>query len=182
MEPEIKRILFASDLSASARHAFGYALNMALRHEAGIVIVHVVERLAPGTEERVAAAFGRVLYDELKDRKRASARDVLINKKVEAGKTRDASARTTGEDRPVDPIASTLVEDIAIVEGETADQILALARRKSCDMIVLGSRHRGRLAQTFAGSTTRKVLRETRTPVLVVPFKAAPSPAGESTV
>jgi nucleotide-binding universal stress UspA family protein len=144
---------------------------MALHHGAVILIVHVVEELAPGTEERVAAAFGQALYAELKGRKRASARDVLIDKKVEAVRARDALARMCRENQPLDPVESALVEDITIVEGEAAAQILSLARKKACDLIVLGSRHRGRLAQTFAGSAVRKVLRDAPTPVLVVPLK-----------
>jgi nucleotide-binding universal stress UspA family protein len=173
MEREIKRILFASDLSKGARHAFDHALSLAIRHGAPILILHVVETLAPGTEERVAESFGRDLYAELKSRKNRTARDILIDKKVDAVRARDTLTRICQEANPSGPYQSAVVEDILIAEGHVVDEILLTARQKACDLIVMGMRRRGRLANAFTGSTIRNVLRQTDKPVLVVP----PTPA-----
>jgi len=43
MIPEIKKILYATDLSKNSSYAFLYAADMAKRHNARIVIVHSVE-------------------------------------------------------------------------------------------------------------------------------------------
>lgn len=171
MKPEIKRILFASDLSEEARYAFDYALSTAIRHGALILILHVVETLAPGTEERVAASFGKELYAELKNRKNRTARDILIDKKVEAVRARDALTRIYQEASTPGPDQPAIVEEILILEGHTAEEILNVARQKACDLIVMGMRRRGRLANALAGSTVRNVLRRTDKPVLVVPPK-----------
>jgi len=42
MLPEIRKILYATDLSENARHAFGYAVSLANRYGAGITIMHVL--------------------------------------------------------------------------------------------------------------------------------------------
>ncbi len=47
MIPEIKKILFATDLSKHSAYAFFYAIHMAKRDEAKIVIMHAVEPIAP---------------------------------------------------------------------------------------------------------------------------------------
>ena len=43
MIPQIKKILYATDLSKNSSYAFFYATDMARRHEAKIVILHAVE-------------------------------------------------------------------------------------------------------------------------------------------
>ena len=43
MIPEIKKILYATDLSKNSSYAFLYAADMAKRHNARIVILHSVE-------------------------------------------------------------------------------------------------------------------------------------------
>jgi nucleotide-binding universal stress UspA family protein len=47
MIPEIKRILCATDLSDNSAYAFRYAINSALKHDAGIIIIHVFELITP---------------------------------------------------------------------------------------------------------------------------------------
>ena len=43
MIPEIKKILYATDLSKNSSYAFLYAADMAKRHNARIVILHSIE-------------------------------------------------------------------------------------------------------------------------------------------
>ena len=43
MIPQIKKILYATDLSKNAAYAFFYAVDMAKKYNASIVILHVVE-------------------------------------------------------------------------------------------------------------------------------------------
>ena len=45
MIPEIKRILYATDLSKNSAYAFFYAADMARRYNASIVILHSIERI-----------------------------------------------------------------------------------------------------------------------------------------
>ncbi len=43
MVPQIKKILYATDLTRNSAYAFQYALEMAQKYGAKIVILHVVE-------------------------------------------------------------------------------------------------------------------------------------------
>ena len=45
MIPEIKKILYTTDLSANARFAFSYAASLANRYDAGITILHILEEI-----------------------------------------------------------------------------------------------------------------------------------------
>ncbi len=63
-----------------------------------------------------------------------------------------------------------MIEDILVVEGNVADEIISVAAEKACDIIVMGSRQRSLLAEAFSGSVVRKVLRRARKPVFVVPL------------
>jgi nucleotide-binding universal stress UspA family protein len=171
MAPEIRKILFASDLSEHARYAFGHAALIAAYSRARIIILHVMEELAPGAEERVADAFGKELYKELKTRKKDGARDILIHKKTEAPKIREYLASICKE--PVaaaDLLQSDVIEDILVVEGNVAEEIISAATEHACDVLVMGSRQRSLLSEAFSGSVVRKVLRRSTKPVFVVPL------------
>jgi nucleotide-binding universal stress UspA family protein len=56
-----------------------------------------------------------------------------------------------------------------VLEGNPADQILAAADRASAQFIVVGTRGRGQAARLLLGSTTQRLLRSAREPVLVTP-------------
>ncbi len=45
MIPQIRKILYATDLSKNSAYAFLYAVDMAQRHDAKIVILHAIEPL-----------------------------------------------------------------------------------------------------------------------------------------
>lgn len=49
-EPEIKRILLATDFSDHAHRAFGYALSLATEYHAELTLLHVLEAVPRGTE------------------------------------------------------------------------------------------------------------------------------------
>src|SRR4030065_2586680 len=63
MIPQIKKILFATDLSKNSAYAFYYAIHMAKRDEAKIVILHAVEPLPP-----MMITFGDFSHQVVKDR------------------------------------------------------------------------------------------------------------------
>ena len=46
MQPSVKieNILYATDLSDSARHAFSYALSLANMYKANLILLHVLQK------------------------------------------------------------------------------------------------------------------------------------------
>jgi nucleotide-binding universal stress UspA family protein len=58
--------------------------------------------------------------------------------------------------------------EVVLVTGETPWQaIIAAARRRRCDVILMGSHGRGGFAAVVLGSETTKVLTHSKIPVLV---------------
>jgi nucleotide-binding universal stress UspA family protein len=68
MIPEIKKILYATDLSKNSSYAFLYAADMARRHNARIVILHSVEPYRPmyyeGMSDRVEELLRKAKKEE----------------------------------------------------------------------------------------------------------------------
>ena len=51
MIPQIKKILYATDLSKNAAYAFFYTVDMAKKHNASIVILHSIEPIGRITDD-----------------------------------------------------------------------------------------------------------------------------------
>jgi len=60
-----------------------------------------------------------------------------------------------------------------ILEGEPAEQLLALANRVGADLVVLGARSHSVVRRTFLGSVAQSVTESATAPVLLVPLGAA---------
>ena len=59
---------------------------------------------------------------------------------------------------------------IEVCEGFPAEIILRKADELNCDVIVMGAHGKGIIANTFLGSTSKRVLRRTRKPVFIIPL------------
>jgi nucleotide-binding universal stress UspA family protein len=62
------------------------------------------------------------------------------------------------------------VKSIEVCEGFPAEVILSKADKLNCDAIVMGTHGKGIIANTFLGSTSKRVLRRTRKPVFIIPL------------
>ena len=70
MIPEIKRILYATDLSENAKHAFTYAATIANRFDAKITIIHVIETISKNAERQIAEFLGKDHWNEIQKNKK----------------------------------------------------------------------------------------------------------------
>ena len=158
MIPEIKKILYATDLSENARYAFGYAASIANRFGARIAILHVLEEISHSATIRLATMLGEDKWQELQDR---NIHDVLdtVRTRLETF-CRDANKEL--EECPY------LVDDIIIKQGEPVEIILSQAEETGCDLIVMGTHGHGLLADAMMGSTATRVVRRSQLPVLIV--------------
>lgn len=158
MIPNIKKILYATDLSENARYAFGYAASIANRYGAGLTILHVMEDLSPDARSRVTNILGEERWEELKKRNEQQVLD-KIKKRLEK------FCEDVTKEFPECPF---ITEDIIAKIGHPVEEILFQVENKSFDMVVMGSHGYGVLADVMMGSTTRRVLRQCNIPVLVV--------------
>lgn len=98
---------------------------------------------------------------------------VLEESSLLSGEEGDQDPRAHGH-RLLDEIADlaterNIVVDTTLVEGQPHEAIIAHANETASDLIVMGQHGRRGLSERLLGTVTDHVLRQTSTPVLVVP-------------
>ncbi|WP_022664987.1 universal stress protein [Desulfospira joergensenii] len=158
MVPEIKKIFYATDLSENARFAFGYAADMARRYNAKITILHVMEDMLPSMENLVHDVVGEDRWKKL-----IAEKYEYVTEKI---KTRiEDFCQEMGSVIESCPL---LVDDIIIEKGNPTEEILHGAKKAEADMIVMGNRGYNILKDGLIGGTARRVVRQSKIPVLVI--------------
>ena len=163
---QIKKILYATDLSENAVHAFAYAVSLANLYGAGISILHVLAEY-PG-EEFITNMISADTWKEIKDRNYAEARDQLIGKRRGHTALKQALEAFSDEARADGNHQSTGADEVLLESGTPAEVIVQTAKKLSCDLIVMGTHGQGALAEVLIGSTARWVVKNSPIPVLVV--------------
>ena len=160
MIPQIKRILYATDRSDHSAYAFRYAINFAKKHDAGIIILNVFEPLS------VTAKALTHSHLTVKQEKKIS------EEKIAYGNERIRKGLKTFYEKELenDPDSADRVESIELCEGFPAEVILSKADELNCDAIIMGTHSKGIIANTFLGSTAKRVLRRTRKPIFIIPL------------
>jgi nucleotide-binding universal stress UspA family protein len=156
MVPEIKKILYATDLSKNSSYAFYYAINMARKFDSKIVIIHVIE---PVPVEILAYASELVKRVENRDRQEAS--DHIQNSIQEFCKKAEVQIGA--------PCLSLITKTLVLI-GHPVEEILKAADEEESDTIILGSHGKGLLGQTFLGGVSSAVLYRSRKPVFIIPL------------
>ena len=158
MIPEIKKILYATDLSNNARYAFEYAATMAGCFGAEITVLHVLEELSPNA----AAMVGDLLGEERwKDLRKRNQDQVIRSIKDRIEKFCDDMEHKLTE-------CSFMIDSVIVEIGHPVDRIIQQAKKNTCDMIVMGYRGQGVLKEAILGSTSRGVLRRSEVPVFII--------------
>ncbi len=166
---EITKILFATDLSENARHAFAYAISLANLYEAQLVILHVQsDDTDTEVEEKLIQHAGKNNLEEIKKQSLEDARDILIGKKKQSETIRRVLNHFYHG--AIEHMGSQegLNDEILINSGDPVDEIINQASEKNCDLIVIGSHGHNSISDKMIGSTAEQVLRKSRTPVLMV--------------
>ncbi|HDI60610.1 MAG TPA: universal stress protein [Desulfobacteraceae bacterium] len=163
----IKKVLYTTDLSWSARYAFSYALSLAGKYEASLVILHVIEEI-PNFDQRIIGYITEAQWKEIRDRRENEAREQLIGKRRDSGVIRDVLDKFY-ETAVSEAAAQTFGSDEIVLErGNAVQKILEVAEDRQCDLIVMGAHGHGTLADAMLGSTAQRVLRRATVPVLTV--------------
>ncbi len=158
MVPEIKKILYATDLSDNARYAFGYAADLAQRYDANVTILYVMESMNHTVEIQVREMMGQEEWDKLRNEKLDYLKQKII------GRIENFCSEMNDQFDS----CRLLVEDIKITKGNPSEEILTLSKDIDADMIVMGSYGHNILQSALIGGTARKVVQRSKIPVLVV--------------
>jgi nucleotide-binding universal stress UspA family protein len=136
----MKRIVIAYDGSEGSREALATGVETARATGAVATLVYVRHTPLP--------IVGDPFYERALSRELRRGRDVL------------AEARAFAADAGV-------VAETELLEGDPAEQILDLARLRDAELIVVGSRGRGAVAEALLGSVSHAIVHEADRPVLV---------------
>ncbi len=163
---QIKKVLYATDLSENAVQAFAYAVSLANTYGAGITILHVLAEF-PG-EEFITNMINRDTWEEIKNRHYAEARDQLIGKRRNQAAIREVLEAFSEKVQADDPEQSSATDEVLIKNGTPAEVIVETAQEKNCDLIVMGTYGHGTLTDVLVGSTAKWVIKNSPIPVLIV--------------
>jgi nucleotide-binding universal stress UspA family protein len=170
-----KKILFASDLSKDMKQVFEHAASMAAYSKADIIVLHVMEEASKSSEKLVRMAFGEKLYQDIKNEQKNGAKNLLIGKNVDALRIRQAIAGffQEGEKEVKQTDSGSPIEKILVTESHSiADEITLTATHEECDVIVMGCKQQGLLAEAMGDHVVRNVLKKAGVPVYIVPFSS----------
>ncbi len=162
----IKKILYATDLSESAVHAFAYAVSLADIYGAGITMLHVIAETA--SEEFISSMISAKTLKEVKDRHYSEAREHMIGKKRNNVTIKEVLQAFSDEVKADSRDQTFVTDEILIKEGPPVETIIATAQKQNCDLIVMGTHGQGGITKVLSGSTAKKVVRQSAIPVLVI--------------
>jgi nucleotide-binding universal stress UspA family protein len=160
MTPQLKKILYATDLSKNSAFAFQYALEMALEHGAKIVILHIVEPIPPMVKHYVKGFVDEIKWEEKIQYEQQTAVEQIKNRIVAFCERQSKICLPC-----LELVSATLVRP-----GHPVEEILKAADEEACDVLILGTHGKGFLKHAFLGSVARSVLDRARKPVFIVPL------------
>jgi nucleotide-binding universal stress UspA family protein len=140
-----KSILCPVDFSQHSERALTYALELARLTGADVTIMTAIDPFMDAASS--AAGHGEAL--------RRQTQDELQNLLMRITAEHNGPLRTPG---------------IVVVKGEAAQEILKAIAEYAMDLVVMGTQGLEGTRRFMFGSTTERVLRESRVPVLAVPI------------
>jgi nucleotide-binding universal stress UspA family protein len=160
MIPQIKKILYATDLSKNSAYAYRYAMNLAEKYDAEIVILHVIEPIPPMVKHYVKGFVDEINWEE----------KIKYEQEMAVERIRKRLEQFCKKESQDAPQCVALVSTVLVRPGHPVEEILKAADEEQCSLIVLGTHGKGFLKQTFLGSVARSVLDRAKNPVFIVPL------------
>jgi nucleotide-binding universal stress UspA family protein len=160
MIPQIRKILYATDLTKNSSYAFYFAADLAQKHDAQIVILHYIASIQPQVYFEAGLTGDRILERAKTQEKKDDVAEIKKHLQEFCQKVEPQIGL---------PCVS-LVSEVIVREGHPVEEILNAADAKRCDVIVLGTHGKGWLKQAFLGSVASSMLERTRRPVFIIPL------------
>jgi nucleotide-binding universal stress UspA family protein len=148
------RILFPTDFSDAAEHAFVYALQMAKASKASIVTFHAY--LLPDIRGVNLPNTLREVYNSISLEEFDNFRDTIPT-------LRDIALREGAGDIEIKHV---------LQQGQSVPAILNAIPANNIDLVIMGTTGAGLLKELFLGSVAAEVMENAEVPVLAVPVGA----------
>jgi len=165
---DVKKILYATDLSENAHYAFAYAVSLADLYGAKITLLHVLPEVSELMDKHVAGYIDPDRWEEIKAQHFTEAKEALIGKRKGHLAIKDVLHQFSEKVKEGQEGEGFITDDIIVERGNPVEQILKHAEARSCDLIVMGTHGHGTLEDVMIGSTARRIVRRSKIPVLVV--------------
>ena len=140
----MKKILFATDFSSNANKAFGFALNLAEKHQAELIMLHVYD---------ISPVYGQPYIagpDEMTKQTGKSWENSL----------KDFFKQSNSDIQPT-YIAN---ENRSVVKG-----ILSVIEKYQPQLVVIGTKGKNTVKELLLGGTTKALIKRSPVPVMAVP-------------
>lgn len=161
MLPDVKKILYVSDLESGSRPAFRAAVSLCGHYaESQITYLHVIESLSGTTRSGLSNMMEKEEIEE------------MLKKGIDAlsGKIQERIERFCEQELEEHEVLSLKNITARVEEGTPWKTILKVADEIEADVIVMGTRKHSSIGQLLLGSTATKTLSHSKRPVLVVPL------------
>jgi len=168
MNKGIKTILFATNLTQDCTKAFSSAVILALKFQAKIVILHVIEKIPDYVEGRLEGLLGEEAWNEIRQTHENEALQTLIGKRSTSKLICEALEHISIGAGIDEASCGYQAQEVVLGDGNAADSIIKHSKKHACDLIILGSRESRRQTKSI-GATIKSVLQRSKTPVMVVP-------------
>ena len=155
----IQKILYATDLSETAREAMKWTKDLAAKYEAELTIIHVI----PDNVSKELASFGADRTTPSIDKEREN----LIDTKKED------ILRICQERQKDHPDCNIDLDHILVKIGQPVHEILAAVDNGTFDLVVMGTRGKGLIKKLLIGSVARQIVELCPVPVLTVRLPAS---------
>ncbi|MEN8190400.1 MAG: universal stress protein [Thermodesulfobacteriota bacterium] len=162
MIPEIKKILFPTDLSENAQLALSYAMDLAEKYDAELTLLYVVpdivEEMTASTGFDFAEYFGKTQLDPFSKEGFIKAEEAIKAHILKAcDKVKNSMAHC-----PLD------LNHVIIQKGHPVQQIVETATNENADIVVMGTQGQSGLIDILMGSVALGVVQKCPKPVLTV--------------
>ncbi len=167
--PEIKyaKILYATDLSETGRHAFIHAASLSHFYGAELTVFHVVD-VDKEHARQLIGYMSEELWQEIKNRELEEAKTILINRKRDNAVIRESIDDYCNEIQHNHSKHNYVAYNIVVKTGNPVKEIIKQIEKETYDLIVMGNLGHNPLHDAIMGSTVTRTLRRSKIPVLVV--------------
>ena len=161
MIPEIKTVLYASDLQPGSRRALRMAVRLALSHKAKLVFMTAIEDSGSNVRGQIRNSLPESLLQEIEMESMSHLKAKMRHRLEQFIEDELESGIEFPSGKP----------ELHVIEHAKAEKaIVQLADQLESDLIGMGTRRHHSLDHLLMGSISKKVMKRAQRPVLIVPL------------